>query len=116
MTVVNYKFDNIPSVHVVKMMLPYPNFLVVVYIAVVFGLLSILSLVSILVPRVIGYVILGIAWLSAAIFLVVFQGGRLIMDPVRWIYNKFIKPVFTKTRNWFNINAPCFHYLRNQTS
>ena len=85
-------------------------------IAVVFGLLSTLSLVSILVPRVIGYVILGIGWLCAAIFLAVFQGGRLIMDPVRWIYNKFIKPVFTKTRNWFNINAPCFNYLRNQTS
>ena len=79
-------------------------------IAVVFGSLSTISLVSILVPRVIGYVILGIAWIFAAVFIAVYQDGRLIMDPGRLIYNKFIKPVFTKTRNWFNeatTSFPC---------
>ena len=77
-------------------------------IAVVFGSLSTVSLVSILVPRVIGYAILGMTWGSAATFIAFYQGGRLIVDPGRCIYNKFMKPVLTKTRNCFNVITTSF--------
>lgn len=74
-------------------------------IAVIFGLLSTVSLVSTLVPPVVGYIILSISWICAPILVVVvYEDGKLYKGACRWIYKYFMVLVLTSTRknNWFH--------------
>lgn len=74
-------------------------------IAVVSGSLSTVSLVSTLVPQVIGYIILCISWICAAIFIVVvYEDGKLYKGARSWIYKNVMESVLTHIRNnnWFH--------------
>lgn len=74
---------------------------------VVFKSLSIVSLVSTLVPlpEVIGYIILSMSCISAVVFIVVaYEVGKLYKEACRWIYKKIMESALTRIRNnnWFH--------------
>lgn len=74
-------------------------------IAVVSGSLSTVSLVSTLVPQVIGYIILCISWICTAIFIVVvYEDGKLYKGARSWIYKNVKESVLIHIRNnnWFH--------------
>ncbi|KAJ4717542.1 hypothetical protein OWV82_012403 [Melia azedarach] len=68
-------------------------------VAFVSGSVSSLSLVSTFVSHPAGYVILSIAWICAAITIVVYQYGSLIVDGCRWVCYEILKPFFNKIWN-----------------
>ena len=80
-------------------------------IALIFGSLSVASLVSTFftqsVAEVICYVALGCSG-STAIIMVAYQYGRKLMDACHWLYNKILRPSFCKILNWFKA-----HYNNN---
>lgn len=73
-------------------------------IAVIFGSLSAVSLISTFVPHSIGDTILYIFWISAAIIITVHQYGRFFMDACHWLYQKILKPIFLSILNWYRAN------------
>lgn len=74
-------------------------------IAVVSGSLSTVSLISTLAPQVIGYIILCISWICAAIFIVVvYEDGKLYKGARSWIYKNIMESALThmQNNNWFH--------------
>lgn len=74
---------------------------------VVFKSLSIVSLVSILVPhpQVIGYIILSISCVCVAVFIVVvYEVGKLYNGACTWIYKNIMESALMHIRNnnWFH--------------
>ncbi|KAJ4717358.1 hypothetical protein OWV82_012257 [Melia azedarach] len=69
------------------------------FVAFVSGSVSSVSLVSTLVSRSAGYIILSIAWICAAITIVVYQYGSLVVDGCRWLFYELLKPFLNNIWN-----------------
>ena len=72
--------------------------------AVISGSLSAVALISTFfthsVAEIICYITLG----GAAIIIVVYQYGRKFVVACRWLYRDILKPIFSKTLEWFQVN------------
>ena len=80
-------------------------------IAIIFGSLSAVSLVSTFFTQIIAEIICYIALSSSAIIMVVYQYGRKFMDACHWLYHRILKPFFCRILNWFqahynNVSSP----------
>ena len=78
------------------------------FIAVIFGSLSVVSLVSTFFTQSIAKIICYIALSCTAIILVVYQYGRKLMAACHWLYHKILRPLFSKISNWFQ--AHCYNF------
>ena len=70
-------------------------------VAIIFGSLSVVSLVSTFFKQSAVEIICYIALSCTAIILVVYQYGRKLMAACHWLYHKILRPLFSKILNWF---------------
>ena len=70
-------------------------------IAVIFGSLSVVSLVSTFFTQSVAKIICYVALSCGAIIIVVCQYGRKPMDACHWLYHEILRPFFYNILNWF---------------
>ena len=83
-------------------------------IAVIFGSLSIVSLVSIFFTQLIAEIICYIALSCTAVIIVVYQYGRKLMNTCHWLYQEILRPFFCNILNWFQAHHNNFSSMEQE--
>ena len=77
-------------------------------IAIVFGSLSAVSLISTFFTQSVAEIICYVALSCTAIIIVVYQYVRKLMDACHWLYHEILRPFFSKILNWFQTH--CYNF------
>lgn len=78
-------------------------------IAVISGSLSAVALISTFFTHSAAEIICYIAFGCAALIILVYQNGSMLMDACRWMYHEILRPFFFNTLDWLQANIHLFN-------